>query len=270
MAYQVPNFRLAQELARRMTAQTGKEYYISPSVGGFYSVEERSGVGTGVKKTGGGGAPVTQPSTQPTQAPRTSEQYANDLVSSMDNYWKRQTDFMGDYVKNNPFVFDEELAKKSSKAEYEPYYSELLDDYLADVGVKRDTIQDEGKLLMALKTTPSGTAGEATRSYDRAVAQAEEGFAGSGMFFSGIKNRRLGQAEVERGYDVGTMATGVQRKSRDIGREQETAIAGGVEQRRGEQTKQYNLGIQQAFTRQFPSSSAGVLAGYTIPEFLRV
>jgi len=214
---------------------------------------------------------VTQPTvTQPVQAPKTPEQITEDIVSATEDYWNRQTSFLEEYTKENPFVFDEELAKLASKEQYEPYYSELLEDYLGDIGVKKETIQDEQKLLEALRTTPEGTAGVTTRAYERAVGQAEEGFAGSGMFFSGIKKRGLGEAEAEREYELKETATGIQRKERDITREQEAAIAGGVETRRGETFKGYYIPLTQAFSRQFPTEGAGALAGYTIPEHFRL
>ena len=180
---------------------------------------------------------------------------------------EKEISFLEQYTKEHPFSFDEELAKQSSTAEYEPYYSELLEDYLTDVGVKKDTIQDEQKLLSALRTTPEGTAGEYNRAYSRAVAQAEEGFAGSGMFFSGIKKRKLGEAEVEKEYDVRGMATGVQRKERDVGREQKTAIEGGVLQRQQEAMSQYYTPFVQSYQRQFPTGARD-LTGYMPPEYL--
>ncbi len=199
-------------------------------------------------------------STQAAQyTPETSpEQFAHELLKTQEEQIKRETEYLEQYTVDNPFVFDEELAKQSAKAQYEPYYAELLEDYLQDVGVKRETIQDEGKLLKALRTTPEGMAGEATRAYERAVSQAEEGFAGQGMFFSGIKKRVLGQAEVERGYGVQERARGVQQRARDVGREEKEAVEGGILTRRGEAQRQYYYPFVSSYKRQFPTGTQGV------------
>ena len=214
------------------------------------------------------------------------EQIVNDMFKAEEESIKRQTEYITEQYVDNPFAFDEVLARQSSKAEYEPYYSELLDDYLTDVSMRRETVQDEKKLLTTLYQTDKATK---SRAYDRAVSQAEQGFAGQGMFFSGIKKRKMGQAEVEYGAEEGRagevyggqqrgyereltgLATGEERKRRDIfggdvalggleqygGRqgEYQTAMESGVEQRRGEQYKQYLYPIESGYRRQFPSGT---------------
>lgn len=192
--------------------------------------------------------------------------------------------FLEKYKQDNPFVFDETLARESARAEYEPYYSELLQDYLTGVETRRATIQDEQKLaqdLYKLDTTSR------SRAYERAVGQAEEGFAGQGMFFSGIKERTTGQQEVEykddsqraslgyetgqRGFgrELGTIDVEESMKRRDIGREQETQIESGILQRQSEAIKGYNIPLEQSYYRRFPSSGSGVLKGYTVPDYLQ-
>lgn len=212
--------------------------------------------------------PTSNSYTQPQM--RTPEQMVNDLLASQEEAIKRETNYLTSYAKNSPFAFDEVLAKQSAQAEYSPYYTELLDDYIKNIGVNRDTLQSESKLLDALRTTSQGTAGENTRAYTRAVARAEEGFAGQGMFFSGIKKRTLGEGEVEREYGIGQTATETLNKQRDVGREQTAAIEGGVLQRQSEAIKQYNLGMQQNYMRQFPTGNMSNLQGYLMPDYLRV
>jgi hypothetical protein len=203
---------------------------------------------------------------------RSPEEYAQAVIDAgkaeIDAERKLAEELFG---TNNPFVFDEYLAKESASQEYLPYYTELLEDYLGKVGVSRDTVQDEKKLLNALRTTSTGTAGAENRSYDRAVAEAERGFAGSGMFFSGIKSTKLGQAEAEKEYSVGDTAGEVSRTNRDLfgpGRQYQTAVAGGVEQRRGEQLKEFYAPKVQTYKRRFPTGS-DMLSGYLPEEYLR-
>lgn len=211
------------------------------------------------------------------------QNFANSFVDTIKKQVEDETKFLASYTKDNPFVFDEALAKESSRAQYEPYYSELLNDYLADVDTKRATIQDERKLAQDLYKLDTA---QRTRDYDRAIGQAEEGFVGQGMFFSGIKERTLGQAEVDKGaqdegreltrsaretgYDreLGVLDTGAFRRTRDVGREQQAAVEGGILQRQDEQQKAYQGNMLSAYQRAFPTSS-NALAGYTIPNYLR-
>lgn len=215
---------------------------------------------------------------------KTAEQYADELIKTQQDQIKRETEYLEQYVKDNPFVFDEELARKSATEEYSPYYTELLKDYVADLDTQRATTRDEVKLLGTLKELDMGAR---TRSYDLAVNKAQEGFAGQGMFFSGIKERTEGLQEVENKADVagaearyGAQERGLtrqlegydvsqERKTRDLGREEQYAIEGGILQRKQEKETQYRVPLEQSYYRQFPSSSGGALKGYTVPEYFR-
>ena len=106
------------------------------------------------------------------------------------------------------------------------------------------------------------------------------------MFFSGIKDRTGGLLNIEktgeladiatkedyaqRGYgrQLGVLDTAEERQRRDIQREQDTAIAGGIETRRGEAYKQYYTPLTQSYYRQFPTSSGGVMKGYMPESYL--
>jgi hypothetical protein len=68
---------------------------------------------------------------------------------------------------------------------------------------------------------------------------------------------------------LGTLDTLTARKQRDVGREKQTAIAGGIEQRRGEALTQYYTPFTQMYYRKFPTSSGGALKGYLPEEYLR-
>lgn len=201
---------------------------------------------------------------------KSAQQIVDDIMKAQEEQVKRETQFLDQYTKDNPFVFDEALAKESSKAEYSPYYTELLDKYLQDIGVNRDSLQSEQKLLTALTSTPSGTAGQAERQYQRAIETAKQGFAESGTFFSGTAARKLGQAEVERAYGLKSETTDIMRKQTDVGREQEAAIESGVLQRQGETQKAYYTPLEQSYFRQFPSSGANVLRGYVPSDYMRL
>jgi hypothetical protein len=192
--------------------------------------------------------------------------FADQIVSSQQELIDRQKSFIQQQFKDNPFAFDEALAKQSATAEYEPYYSELLNDYLGNIGIKRESLGGEKQIMQALTTSGTGTAGKTTREYERAVSQAEQGFAGSGMFFSGIKQRALGQADVERQYGLQSQAQEIGQKQRDVGRQQTEAVEGGVLQRQNEAWKQYLLPKQMAYGREFGGAN---VSDYIPPEYLR-
>jgi hypothetical protein len=212
------------------------------------------------------------------------EQTVNDIMATQKAQIEAETKFLEGYTKDNPFVFDEQLARQSSKAEYEPYYSELLQDYLSGTELKRATIQDETKLLDTMHQIDTG---QKSRAYTRAVAQAEEGYNGQGMFFSGIKKRALGAGEVEQkatqegsqaqyatskaglGREETALNLDVAQKQRDIGREQTANIESGILTRKNEAQTQYYTPLIQSYFRQFPSSSGGALQGYVLPDYLR-
>lgn len=215
---------------------------------------------------------------------RSAEQIANDIIESQRKQVEEETKFLEQYTKDNPFVFDEELARLSATAEYEPYYSELLDDYIKNLDMNRATVQDEQKLLATMNKLDTA---QASREYTRAVTQAGEGFAGQGMFFSGIKKRAEGETAVEykageegRSAQYQTKEAGLGRqlegynlseeqKRRDVGREQQAAIESGILQRKSEATTQYETPLIQAYYRKFPSGSGASLQGYTVPDYLR-
>lgn len=196
--------------------------------------------------------------------------YAEQLAKAAQEQINKETAWVSKYLTDNPFVFDEELAKQSATAEYEPYYKELLNDYISDINVKRETVQDEKKLLGTLKQLDSGAR---TRAYQYAVENAEKGYEGKGLFGSGMRAREIGRQDIE--YKLGgqeadarygtqessynrTLAgydTAEERKTRDINREQEVSVLGGIEQRRGEQLKPYLNTYEQSYKRQFQPSS---------------
>lgn len=213
------------------------------------------------------------------------EDYANKLLEAQKKQIEEETKFLEQYTKDNPFIFDEELAKKSALAEYQPYYTELLQDYTKDVDLRRQSIQDEAKLLTTLHKMDTSSR---TREYQQAVGRAEEGWAGSGMFFSGISKRDVGERTAEYttgqkrseevygeqqragGRQLTALDTALSQKTRDIGREQQEQVESGVLTRKGEAQKGYYAPLETAYYRKFPTASGAALKGYALPEYYRV
>ena len=246
------------------------------------------------RATGGAGKKDISVAPTPTAAPTmaaapefpefpTTEQIVADIMEAQQESIDRETKWLEQYQTDNPFAFDEQLAKQSATTQYEPYYTELLEDYLSGMELKKETVQDEKKLLGEINRIQTG---EATRAYERAVSQAEEGFAGQGMFYSGIKKKSLGEREVEygaqegerverygvaeRGLERQTTALGLEEgvKRKQLEREQQEAVEGGVLQRRGEAMTQHYTPFLQAYKRQFPTGAGGI-EGYLPETFLR-
>lgn len=213
-----------------------------------------------------------------------AREQADAILKATEKQRQDEMKFLEQYTQDNPFVFDEELARQSAKAEYSPYYTELLQDYLDTADLKRQTVEDERGLLEDLNKIDTATR---SREYERAVSQAEEGFAGKGLFFSGIKARGTGQIEneymsdeerIQRGMD--SQRGGLDRQEtaldmeegqnrRDLGRQEQEAVESGILQRKSESQKQYYTPLTQSYFRRFPSGSSSSLQGYVVPEYLR-
>jgi len=130
------------------------------------------------------------------------------VTTAEDEYRKLLNEFLGQFDKlgeldkefqaNNPFVFDELLAKKSAEESYNPYYDAELKDFTQ--GIERQKQSQEGsmKLLTDLNRIQVG---QDKRNLDEAISAAEEGYAGAGLYNSGAKERATGQAMVS-GQDI--------------------------------------------------------------------
>lgn len=232
----------------------------------------------------GGAGKLTSGGSGMTDPMALAQQYAQSIVDAQKKQIEDETKFLDQYTKDNPFVFDENLARQSAKAEYEPYYTELLQDYLKEVDNKRQTYQSEQSLLKDMYTLDKS---KRSMDYEKAIANAQQGYAGQGMFFSGIRARAEGQEQkdylidTERNAtafnnnmgninrDISMLDLNAQQKGRDIGREQQASIESGILQRKREATTQYNTPLIQSYYRRFPSSGGSVLSGYTVPDYLQ-
>jgi len=209
---------------------------------------------------------------------------ADDILNSQLKRIEEEKGWLEEYTSSNPFAFDEELAKESATAEYAPYYTELLDDYMKGIELKRDSLESDKNLLTTLKGYEDA---KSSRDFARAESQVSEGFAGSGMFFSGIKDRAVGNLEVDKTVNNELSNIGYQdslgkyyrqgqaldidasNRERDLERDKKASIEGGILQRKGEAITQYNTPLSQSYTRRFGGSGADLLSGYTVPDYLR-
>jgi hypothetical protein len=185
-----------------------------------------------------------------------------------------------DYEEVNPFFFDEALAKEASTAEYAPYYQELLTDYISNVErTKSRSQEDLGRTLKQLEAGKEYYLGKNRMALDKALRNTNEGYAGRGLFFSGMRPKEIQEIEKENQMDVENYLTGynynksgaelqnvrtgenvdtaLSQYTRDTEREKDTAIAGGVLTRKGEVREEYEAGK----TKYYQNAGYGGLYG---------
>lgn len=191
----------------------------------------------------------------------TSSNDANSYVQSAINSFLPLVNKVAPY---QPFSFDEALARESSTAEYAPYYKELLTDYTSNVErTKSRSAEDLKTTLEQLSAGKEYYTGVQRRALDTAIRNTNEGYAGRGLFFSGVRGRDVKELQTENAatmgnylgnyaYNVGQAETGNKRTienqdtalaqyNRDTGREQKYAIESGVLNRKNEALQEYNI-----------------------------
>jgi len=138
---------------------------------------------------GMGGNGVTSGGGQVNTADSFLQSLKDELTKQFDELAKRTKEF----DTNNPFVFDEALAKASAEERFNPYYDAELKDFTQ--GIERQKQSQEGsmKLLTDLNRIQVG---QDKRNLDEAISAAEEGYAGAGLYNSGAKERATGQAAI--------------------------------------------------------------------------
>lgn len=219
------------------------------------------------------GAPVT----------RSESDLANSVIDAAQQEIDAETSFLEKYTEDNPFVFDEVAARESAMAEYEPYYKQLLDEYVQGAELQKESIQGERQLLSDLYNIDQG---ERSRNAAYAIEQAQRGYAGQGLFFSGLEKRAEGRlgiqagAEGDRarlGYESGVEGLGREEralsldesiKRRELRQSQEGAVESGVLQRREEAYKPYYYTFESAYKRRFPTGTQSINS-YLPADYLR-
>lgn len=168
------------------------------------------------------------------------------------------------YEQNNPFAFDEKLARDAATAEYSPYYKELLTDYTSNIEKTKSRSQED--LQTTLEKLNAGKeyyTGAERRALDTSLRNTNEGYAGRGLFFSGVRGRDLKELQTESNARVGNYLqnydysvnqaktnegrtivdanTALQQYTRDTERDKKYAIENAVLTRRGEAIDEYNI-----------------------------
>lgn len=165
----------------------------------------------------GGSSPV---STITPALPNNSMQNVNDVIV---NAWKNFTDNYAakskEFDANNPFVFDEILAKKRTEvsSRLDPYYNQTLGDFLHGINLKRSRgLADERTLLSNLNADVTTYTGKNKQLLEDAVDQSGQGFADAGLFFSGAAMRDEGKTRSSSGQDLSNYLQLADRSSKSI------------------------------------------------------
>ena len=188
------------------------------------------------------------------------------FISSIADLFKK----VKPYEEANPFAFDEVLAREASTAEYSPYYKEFLSDYVAKAeNTKSRSNEDTSKLLDLLSANKDYFTGRQRRLLDQAERNVNEGYAGRGLYLSGARGRDINEMRTENkelvkdymtGYEYQKTGAETTRErtltdvnlaqsqyTRDIGRQEKTAIEAGVLQRKGETLDEYEVARQKYY-----------------------
>lgn len=178
------------------------------------------------------------------------------------------------YEQNNPFFFDEQLARKASEAEYSPYYKELLQDYTSNVERKKSrSIEDLKTTIDQLNAGKEYYTGVQRRALDAAERSTNEGYAGRGLFMSGVRGRDIKELQTNNDAQVGNylnnynynvnqsktadtrtkedLTTQLSQYTRDTEREKKFAIESGVLTRKGEALDEYNIKKQNYYNNAY-------------------
>lgn len=225
----------------------------------------------GTLATGQGSTEIT-PAPLPGQpmlpAGPSAEEIAQQLIDATFAPYQEALDRAKKFEEDNPFVFDEILARASSEERYDPYYTAELSDFMTGIERTRQrSTQDERRVLGELTAQVGDYMGRTKRELDRAIESSEKGYAGAGLFFSGERERRTGELETETEFgrgeflrDIGLrkeeaglqrgrlfedLASQEQRQKRLLGAEKETAYLGDIEQQRKEALTKRELERQQ-------------------------
>lgn len=172
-----------------------------------------------------------------------------------------------EYLKANPFYFDEQSAREVSTAEFSPYYDEMLSDYLGDIKLTSEKNRGDATRILAdldkqkeLFMQKNGT------DFEKTIRGIKEGYSSKGLYFGGENMRtqveaqkdnanqlegymntygnKVGQTQAEDTYAQTQSQIAGQQKARDIGRQKVSDIYGGVQTQKNEAIDEYLYGMQ--------------------------
>lgn len=122
-----------------------------------------------------------------------ADQVIQDTIQELEQFVDNFNQKYQEFDEQNPFTFDEALAQASAEERFSPYYDAELSDFISGISRQRESAQGEQQLLQTLNQLGVG---QDKRQLDEAIKASEEGYAGSGLFFSGARERATGQQNI--------------------------------------------------------------------------
>jgi len=186
-------------------------------------------------------------------ADQTVQDIINESTNALENEFLNRAQ---EFDEQNPFSFDEALARASSEERYNPYYEAELGDFISGVERKKESLAGQKDLLTELNQMETRID---KRNMDEAIRQSEQGFAGAGLFFSGDRSRETNlqkisgkeQAQEKDSrfqYNLGEIGRGeseldqsLATQKRRVQAEKETAIQTDISQRKAEELAQREI-----------------------------
>lgn len=170
-----------------------------------------------------------------------------------------------EYMKANPFYFDEQNARDVSTAEFAPYYDELLQDYLGEIKLTSEKNRgDATRILADLDKQKELFFQNNSQEFDKTIRGIKEGYSSKGLYFSGTNVRDQSEAgmtntnklegylntygnktgQAQDTYLQTQAQTDAANKARDIGRSKTADIYGGINTQKDESIDQYLYGMK--------------------------
>jgi hypothetical protein len=110
-----------------------------------------------------------------------------------------------EYAQNNPFNFDQVLAKKTEQARgtLDPYYNQVLGDFMTGINYKKSrSLEDERNLLTEITGNINRYTGQQQAALADTLEKTGQGYAINGMYDSGKRLRDQGQQTVITGENI--------------------------------------------------------------------
>jgi hypothetical protein len=169
------------------------------NLGGPGLINNPNQQGYGKAAVGGSVAPTTPSSNSPLE----------DVNKALeDSFQKLQNEVVqkfGQYQGGNPFKVDQVLADKTTEAkeQIDPYYDQLLGDYLSGVTRKINRGNDDTRdLLSELSASTDSYMQDANNNENNSINTAQQGFAENGLIGSGDQLNAEGQIKQNTGANV--------------------------------------------------------------------
>jgi hypothetical protein len=157
---------------------------------------------------GGGGYTNTAPS----QSSGGGTDIVSALVDPISEALSKWREKLQEFDKNNPFAFDEAQARASAEERLNPYYDAELNDFMTGIRNSRNrSFEDMTRTIGELNVDASKLSERERFTTQEAIRSSEEGYAGSGLFFSGQKERATGINEIKGGQTQEDIQTNLSR-----------------------------------------------------------